>query len=251
MTRIEIESGPVTILTLKSENGLNLLHRHTLEQFLQILEHLRTDEILQVLVITGGQGKAFSAGANILELIELEDIPTYVSQGEQLMEALFHFPTPVIAAINGYALGAGFSLAMACEFRLAADTVKMGQLAVRNALIPPFGDIQRLLQVIGPTKARELIYTGKILSASEAYQIGLLNQICKVEQLMEATHQLAQEIMLSPNFVLRKVKEIINRSLEEGYAVGYLAQEEALIQCLGDPRTKAVLRQFFERLQTP
>lgn len=242
-TRIEINTGPITTLTLRCKRGLNLLHTQTMTTLLEELMRLKKHPNLRVLILSGGEAKSFCAGADIRELLALEDIPHYVEQGQQLIETLYHFPVPVIAAINGYALGAGFSLALACELRIISSQAQMGQLAVRNGLIPPFGNTQHLLQALGPVRTKELLYTGRIFSAKEAEALGLVNQVVPPKQLMEAAYALAQEIMNSPHHAITWVKRIVNRTLEEGYAVGYLTQEEALIQCLGDPRARQILEQ--------
>jgi len=246
-TWIDKTSGPITTLTLRCERELNLLHTSTIDALIDELKNLKQDPELRVLVLTGGEAKSFCAGADIGELLELTHIPFYVERGQELIELLFHFPTPVIAAINGYALGAGFSLAMACELRIMSEHARIGQLAVRNGLTPPFGNIQHLLQAIGPVRAKELLYTGRVFSASEAEAVGLVNKVVEQGQLLKAAYDLAQEIMVAPAHAIHWVKRIVNRTLEEGHAVGYLTQEEALIQCLEDPRTRQILEKFLKK----
>ncbi|MGE3727400.1 MAG: enoyl-CoA hydratase/isomerase family protein [Candidatus Sericytochromatia bacterium] len=246
-TRIEITPGPITTLTLHCERGLNLLQTGTIADLQQALQELQRQKDLRVLILSGGLGKSFCAGADIGELLSLDNIPYYVEQGQQLMESLFHFPVPVIAAINGYALGAGFSLALACELRVISEQARIGQLAVRNGLTPPFGNIQHLLQAIGPVKTKELLYTGRVFSASEAEAAGLINRVVPHAELLNAAQQLAEEICVAPGHAISWVKRIVNRTIEEGHAVGYLTQEEALIQCLGDERTRSILGRFLKQ----
>lgn len=243
-TWIEITAGPITTLTLRCNRGLNLLQTRTIATLLEELARLKQDPELRVLILSGGDAKSFCAGADIAELLTLDNIPYYVEQGQQLLENLYHFPVPVIAAINGYALGAGFSLALACELRIISTEARIGQLAVRNGLTPPFGNIQHLLQAIGPVRAKELLYTGRIFSAAEAEAVGLVNRVVPKDHLMATACALAEEIATAPAYAIAWVKRIVNRTLEEGHAVGYLTQEEALIQCLGDPRTRQILEKF-------
>ena len=246
-TKIEIQPGAITTLTLTSPSGLNLLHRETIEQFLSVLDNLHDDPDIRVLMITGGTHKAFSAGAHMRELLELPDVSRYVELGERLMNNIFQFPVPVIAIVNGYALGAGFSLAMACEIRLLSSTAKVGQLAVKNGLIPPFGDTQRLMRVVGIAKAKEIIYTGRILNAKEALEQGIANHVFPLEELFERAMSFAQEIADSPTFAMRLVKETLNIGIAQGYAAGYEAQRKALIQCLEHPDARIMLEQALKR----
>ena len=246
-TRILCQAGPIAELTLHCPRGLNLLQVATMQALQTQLEQLAREPELRVLILSGGEAKSFCAGADITELLALQDIPTYVEQGQKLIETLFHFPVPVIAAINGWALGAGFSLALACELRVMAAEARIGQLAVRNGLTPPFGNIQHLLEAIGPVRAKELLYTGRIFSAAEAEAVGLINRVVPQGQLLAHARELAAEIAAAPPHAVQWVKRIVNRTLEEGYAMGYLTQEEALIECLQDPRTRAILENFGRR----
>jgi enoyl-CoA hydratase len=245
-TRLEIVTGPITTLTLHCDRGLNLLQTNTIALLLETLQEIQKQPDLRVLILTGGSAKSFCAGADIHELLTLTNIPYYVEQGQQLIETLFHFPVPVIAAINGYALGAGFSLALACELRLISENARIGQVAVRNGLTPPFGNIQHLLQAIGPVRTKEMLYTGRVFSAAEAESAGLVNRVLPKAELLPAAQKLAEEICLAPGHAVNWVKRIVNRTMEEGHAVGYLTQEEALIQCLSDEKTRSILSGFLK-----
>lgn len=246
-TALTLQSGPISILTLQSSNQMNLLHSQTMEQLYQTLETLKTDPDLRVLILTGGMAKAFCAGANIRELVGLTDIDAYVALGERLMHSLYHFPVPVIAAVNGYALGAGFSLATACEFRLLAENAKIGQLAVRNGLVPPFGDMPRLATIVGTTKARELVYTGQILSPSEALACGLVSGVYSLPELLPAALALAEKIAKNPRFVITEAKKIFNQVATESVQSAIPMQAEALRQCLQNPASLNILKQFLDK----
>lgn len=247
-TSIHIDKGPITQITLQSPKGLNLLQQDIITELTSTLLELKAEPELRVVILTGGDAKAFCAGADMKELLTLEKhIPYYVELGQHLIETIWHFPVPVIAAINGYALGAGFSLAMACDLRVLAESAKIGQLAVKNGLVPPFGNVQHIMQAVGPLKARELIYTGRILKAQDALDVGLVNQVCPDSSLLESAQALATEIASSPDHVIRQVKSIINQTLQEGFAVGYQAQEQGLIDTLEHPQSRQILEDFLSR----
>lgn len=246
-TTFTLAAGPISILTLHSHNQMNLLYRQTMDGLYQTLESLKSDPELRVLILTGGTAKAFCAGANIHELIQLDDIDAYIALGERLMHALYHFPVPVIAAVNGYALGAGFSLSTACEFRLLADHAKIGQLAARNGLVPPFGDMPRLATIVGTTKARELVYTGQILSATEALACGLVSSVHALPDLLPAALTLAEKIAQNPRFVIAAAKEIFNQVATESVESAIPMQVAALRHCLQHPDSMRILRQFLSK----
>lgn len=246
MSELKLTPGEIATLTLEDAQGLNLLRVATAKAFLEHLEQLRSQTDLRALIITGAGQKAFCAGADMRELLSLSDIPAYVELGQEVVYALEHFPVPVIAAINGYALGAGFTLAMSCDLRVISDQAKIGQLAVRNGLIPPFGNIQQLLQIAGPARGRELIYTGRTLNALEAVNYQLVNQVVPAAQLLEAAQSLAQTIAHSPSQAVRLAKSVIVRTLEEGYSIGHSLQEEALMNCLASEASKAIMQGFLE-----
>lgn len=248
ITQIDVQGDEIAVLSLKSGNQLNLLHGQTLKDLYEIILKLQLNSTIKVLVIAPRGDRCFSAGADIKELLNSNlEIEEYVYLGDQLMQAIFEFPVPVIAAVNGFALGAGFSLALACEFRFMSKQAKMGQLAVKNGLIPPFGNIQHLIQTIGYHKTRELIYTGKILSAQEALEFGMVNQICESDTLQEQVLEFAKSIAQHPSFVVKKLKKIINATLMDGFTRGNQLQQEALIDCLNHPETRELLIQFFEK----
>lgn len=245
---IELQQGPISTITLRDARGLNLLGVSTLRELNTILEKLAQNSEVQVVIVTGAGNKAFCAGANMRELVTLEDIPHYVDLGQECCQRLEHFPVPTIAAINGYALGAGFSLALACDLRVLAQGATIGQLAVRNGLVPPFGNIQRILQTAGPARGRELIFTGRLLESNEALEYQLVNQIH--ENALQGAQALAEMLLTSPRHTLQWTKQIINRSLEEGFAVGYALQEDGLIACLEHESSRQIMQGFLKRKKT-
>lgn len=246
-TRIQVQAGPITVLTLESDDGLHLLSVQTARTLLEQFQHLKNQRDLQVVILTGQGQRAFCAGADMRELLDLPDPPAYVELGHELVYQMEHLPCPIIGAINGHALGAGFTLAMSCDLRIMSETASIGQLAVRNGLVPPFGNIQQLLNIAGVSRGRELIYTGRRLNAQQAEQYQLVHHVAASDQLMAEAHKMAEMIALSPNKAIRYAKSIIVSTLEQGYAVGLHQQEEALIDCLAAPETRAIMQGFLQK----
>lgn len=240
-----IKTGPVTHFQLNGYQGLNLLSVASIERLLQVLTSHRQCQTLQVLILSGSK-RAFCAGADMNELLALKDIPSYIELGQELTQTLENYPVPVIAAIDGHALGAGFSLALACDFRVISTGARLGQLAVRNGLIPPFGNIQRLLQICGPARGRELILTGRILTAEAAFDYQLADKWVTGPAL-EGAMQLADELLGSPRHAVIRAKEVIQRTLESGYAIGYAHQENALADCLEHPESRRIMQRFLDK----
>jgi enoyl-CoA hydratase/carnithine racemase len=243
---IHLESGSIARITLEDERGLNLLSVSMIQDLQNTLNTLSEDPELKVLILTGSGPKAFCAGAHMEELVALKNPQAYVELGQELMATLESFAVPVLAAVNGYSLGAGFSLALACDLRIVADTAKMGQLAVRNGLVPPFGNLQRLIQAIGASRTRELTYTGRTLKGQAIVDWGLSHQMVPAAELMDATYALAEEIAQAPSYAVRLVKQVIDQTLEEGHAIGYARQEDALTYCLSQDASADIMRGFLK-----
>lgn len=244
-TRVSVSPGPIAEFQLAGHQGLNLLSVATLQALLQALQHHRHQPDLHALILSGSE-RAFCAGADMNELLQLEDIPSYIELGQELMQTLENYPVPVIAAIDGYALGAGFSLALACDLRVISAGARLGQLAVRNGLVPPFGNIQRLLQVCGVARGRELILTGRTLKAQSAYEYHLADRLVASDAL-EGARELAAELLQAPRHALIWAKEVIQRTLESGHAVGYAHQENALTDCLAHPESRRIMQGFLNK----
>jgi len=245
--KVTVIHGPISILTMEDDSQLNLLSLEMAEALAHEINKLQQDPDVKVLILTGSGQRAFCAGADMRQLTQLQHVPDYVSQGQDLMYSIENFPVPTIAAINGFALGAGFSLALACDFRVVSQQAKMGQLAVRNGLIPPFGNIQRLIQAVGPARTRELVYTGRSMSAAETLDYGLAISLSTPEGLLQAAMTLAEQIAASPGFAIRYAKQVIETSLTQGHVIGYAAQEDALIACLEHPDSREIMLRFLDK----
>jgi enoyl-CoA hydratase len=211
----EKSEGIVTI-TLNRPEALNAFNREVIEEILKALEDIKADENIRVVILTGAGEKAFSAGADVKAMKGMDALKAreLSLMGEKLCNALENLEKPVIAAINGYALGGGLEVAMACDIRIAAENARMGQTEINIGLIPGWGGTQRLPRLIGKTKAKELIFTGKIIDAKTAEQLGIVNMVVPADKLKEAVHQFALELASKAPVALKVAKSLINKGSE-------------------------------------
>lgn len=213
--------GSVILLTIDRERQLNALNRETVEELQTFFSYHWKDEQCHVVVLTGA-GKAFVAGADITEIADL-DVRTgtdFSAHGLYLMKTIQNFPKPIIAAINGFALGGGCELAMACDIRLASAKAKLGQPEVSLGIIPGFGGTQRLPRLVGRGKAMQMILTGEHISAEEAHRIGLVDEVFEPEELMDKAIAMAELICTKGPLAIQMSKECINRGLDVNLTAG-------------------------------
>ncbi|MEA2089778.1 MAG: enoyl-CoA hydratase-related protein [Thermoproteota archaeon] len=203
-------------ITINRPEALNAFNKETVEEVLHLLNDAAKDENIRVVVITGAGEKAFSAGADIKAMKDMNSLKAraLAKRGHKLCRAIETLGKPVIAAINGYALGGGLEVSMACDFRIASDKAKMGQTEVNIGLIPGWGGTQRLPRLVGKTVAKEMIYTGKMITAQKAEQLGLVNKVVPINQLMSAVKEFASELADKPPVALEIAKSLINRGME-------------------------------------
>ena len=203
------------VLTINREKAMNALNRETVGELHNFISSHWNDNSFSVLIITGA-GKAFVAGADIAELKEL-DVQGGIelsARGNWLFKSIQNFPKPVIAAVNGFALGGGCELAMACDIRLASEKAKFGQPEVNLGIIPGYGGTQRLSRLVGRGKAMQLILTGDMIPAAEAHRIGLVDEVYPPEELLNKAIEMANTIASKGPLAIRMAKECINRGLD-------------------------------------
>jgi enoyl-CoA hydratase len=216
---VQRESG-VAVLTVQRPQRLNALDAKTLDEIRQAVLDFQHDESIRCVIVTGGGEKAFVAGADINEIAS--DTPEAARQralaGQHVFNLIERLGKPVIAAVNGFALGGGCELAMACTLRLAADTARFGLPEINLGLIPGFAGTQRLARLVGKTKAMELILTGNPIPASEALAIGLVNRVVPAASLMSEARALAAELATKPAIALRYAMDAVNSGVEMPFA---------------------------------
>ena len=228
--------GAVGIVTINRPKSLNSLSQMTVAELAQAVEELNADESVRVLILTGAGERAFVAGAEIGEFNTLpsaEAAVGYARAGQAVLNRIERLPKPVIAAINGYALGGGCELAMACDIRIAADTARLGQPEINLSIIPGYGGTQRLARLVGRGMAKLLVFSGEPVSAQEAQRIGLVDIVVPAADLMQKATELAEKLAAKPPIALRLAKQAINEGLEGGLAQG-LDHEAALFGVVFD-----------------
>ncbi len=218
--RFETING-VGILTMNRPSALNALNRETLEELSDVLQALEAHSEIHVLIITGA-GKAFIAGADIKEMLPMSALEgrEWSAFGQAIFTRLEQLSKPVIAAINGFALGGGCELAMACDIRIASENAKFGQPEVSLGIIPGFAGTQRLPRIVGEGNAKELIYTGDIIDAQEAYRIGLVNKLVSADELMAKAMAMAEKIMQKSPSAIKLAKAAIHHGLNADLETG-------------------------------
>jgi enoyl-CoA hydratase len=216
------KKGAVLVVTINRERALNALNKEVIGELQQLFSFHWTDDTIRCVVLTGSGEKAFVAGADITELadVDVRSGTELSARGLYLMKSIQNFPKPVIAAINGFALGGGCELAMACDIRLASEKAKMGQPEVNLGIIPGYGGTQRLPRLVGKGKALQLILTGEIISAQEAYRIGLVDELYPPDQLMAKAMEMAELICAKAPMAISAAKECINRGLDINLTAG-------------------------------
>ena len=208
--------GAVAVLTINRPQVLNALDAATIDELGRAVLDLEHDATVRAVIITGAGEKAFVAGADISELTadRAAQARERARAGQHVFDRIEHMGKPVIAAINGYALGGGCELALACTLRLAADTARIGQPEIALGLIPGFGGTQRLARLVGKGVALEILLTGRQLTAAEALHIGLVNRVVPAADLMAESKKLAADLATKAPIAMRYILEAVNYGLE-------------------------------------
>ena len=244
----QIDAGIATI-SFNRPKALNAINAALLEEFSQALDEIAADEDIRVLVLTGAGDKSFVAGADINKLAACNVLTSknFARKGHDTLIKLQELPIVVIAAVNGFALGGGTEIAIACDFIYASENAKFGQPEINLGLIPGFGGTQRLPRLIGMNMAKELVFTGKMISAAEAEKIGLANKVVPQEQLMDEVMKTAREIASKGKVSLRAAKQAINFGMNTDLATGIHIEIEGFGQCYASSDSKEGTSAFLEK----
>jgi enoyl-CoA hydratase len=223
--RTETKDGILTV-TVDRPKLLNALNAHTVAEIGQAFEAARNDDSVKVVIVTGGGEKAFVAGADINELAQMTPITgkETAEKGQRVFRAIEKFPKPVIAAVNGFALGGGCELALACHIRIASDKAQLGLPEVSLGIIPGYGGTQRMARLLGKGKALELILTGDRIKADEAERIGLVNKVVPADQLMSVAEEMARTIAKRGPLAVRAAIEAVMSGSEMPFDEGQLLE---------------------------
>ena len=225
----------IALITINRPKKLNALNRDTIQELHNAFEALDADKDAKVIVLTGSGDKAFVAGADISEFahFSVEDGGKLAAKGQALLfDFVQNLGTPVIAALNGFALGGGLELAMAAHFRIASDNAKMGLPEVSLGVIPGYGGTQRLPQLVGKGKAMEMVMTAGMIDAEEAHKYGLVNHVTTPEELLPLAYKLASKIMRNSLVAIRGAIKAVNANYEASLN-GYEVEIEEFGNCFG------------------
>lgn len=243
------DSNGLAIITIHRPKKLNALNKATIEELHKAIKELDKNPSVKVIIITGSGEKAFVAGADISEFanFSVENGAKLAAKGQEILfDYIENLSKPVIAAINGFALGGGLELAMACHFRVASNNARMGLPEVSLGVIPGYGGTQRLPQLVGKGKAMELIMTARMITADEAKVLGLVNYSTKPEELLPLVEKLAKTIMRNSSIAIGGAIKAINANFKEGIN-GYNVEISEFGNCFGTQDFKEGTTAFLEK----
>jgi len=244
---IEKNEGVCTV-KINNPQSLNALNAQVLSELEYAFDMIRDEDDVRVVVLTG-EGKAFVAGADIAYMRELNasQAKKFSEDGSRVFRKIETLNKVVIAAVNGFALGGGCELAMACDIRIASVKAKFGQPEVGLGIIPGFSGTQRLARLVGLGRAKELIFSGGHINAEEAYRIGLVNKVTETEELMEETYKIADKIKSNSTAAVLYSKECINRGTETDIETGIAYESNVFGLCFAFEDQKEGMSAFLEK----
>lgn len=241
--------GPVAVLTLNRPEALNALSVEMLDDLDELLDAIEEEPSLRAVVLTGAGEKAFTAGADIahMKTASALEARAYARRGHAITGRLESFPKPIIAAVNGYALGGGCELALACDLRLAGERARFGLPEVNLGILPGWGGTQRLARTTSPGFAKEIIFTGRQVRPDEALQRGLVNAVYPDDELLDKAIELGETIATKPPLAIAAAKEVVNLALE-GNQRSHLARElDAFALAFTTEDQREGMAAFFEK----
>jgi len=247
-TIIYEKKAKVAWITLHRPEFLNAMNDDMRKELINVIEDAREDDAIQIITITGSGEKAFCAGADVGEFIKLSVTDQLRRRWKKHpIDLIREIPKPVIAMVNGAALGGGCELVLACDLVIAAESAQFGQGEIRVGLIPGRGGTQVLPRLIGEKRAKELIFTGRFIYSSEALQLGMINQAVPYDKLKETTESLIANLLKRSPMMLKLAKIAINRSLDTTLSSGLACEGELFALCFGTEDQKEGARAFVEK----
>ena len=244
----KVEKGVATI-TFNRPEVLNALNDESLQEFSNALDTVALNEDIRALILTGAGEKSFVAGADITEFLKFNVLKAkiFAEMGHGLINRLQELPIPVIAAVNGFALGGGCEIVLGCDFIYAAENAMFGLPEINLGIIPGFGGTQRLPRLIGRNMAKEMIFTGKMISAAEAHSVGLVNTVCPQDELIAEVMKTAATIASKGKASLRAAKQAINSGMDVDLKTGCRVEIDAFAICLSSSDAKEGTSAFLEK----
>ena len=239
----------IGIVTINRPKLLNALNGEVHAELYKIFQEIEDDPGVRVVILTGSGERAFVAGADIAEM-QLQsslEIGSFIGTGRKAFDRIYSLSKPVIAAVNGFALGGGCELAMCCDVIIASENAKFGQPEINLGIIPGAGGTQRLARLIGMTRAKELIYTGDIIDAKTAFMIGLVNKVVPPDSLMTEAKGLAQKLLGKSSIALSLAKKAINTGADMGLPSGLDLEAQCFARCFATEDQKEGMKAFLEK----
>lgn len=239
----------VGILMFNRPKALNALNPETLDEVSDVVDRAWADDNIRVLVLTGAGEKAFVAGADISEFPRMNPLQAriFAQKGQEVFFKLEQLPKPVIACVNGFALGGGCELAMSCDFIYASTDAKFGQPEINLGILPGFGGTQRLPRLLGRARAKELCMTGGAIDAEQAKNLGLVTKVFPAEQLLEETLKVARTLAAKSAAALGFIKRVIDRGMDVDLKSGCALEAEAFGVCFASQDAKEGVSAFLEK----
>ena len=243
------EKGPIAYVTLNRPKVLNALNQKTWEDLRAAFEDARDEATIRGVILTGAGDKAFIAGADISELAQVTAVEAEKSSsyGQEVLNLVENLGKPVIAAVNGFALGGGCETAMACTIRVAVETAKFGQPEVRLGVIPGGGGTQRLPRLVGKGRALQIILSGEMVTAQEAYRIGLVNEVVPLTELIPRSEAILDQIFKNAPIAVKYSIEAVNKGLETSVAEGLSLEASLFWICAGTEDKKEGTEAFLQK----
>lgn len=245
---LEVQDG-IGIVSINRPKALNALNAATIHELDKMFAELEKNDTVKVVIVTGAGEKSFVAGADITEMQHMTAIEgrSWGKLAQAVFNKIENLPKPVIAAVNGYALGGGCELAMACDIRIASEKAKFGQPEVSLGIPPGFGGTQRLPRLVGKGRAKELLFTGDMIDSAEAYRIGLVNKVVAQEELLAAAKTMAEKIMTRGPVAVALCKAAVNEGMDVDLESGVAYEAELFGLCFATTDQKEGMAAFVEK----
>lgn len=245
--KLEVENK-IALLKINRPEAMNSLNEEVLDELEVAVDFLKNSEDTDAVIITG-EGRAFVAGADIAAMSTMNSLKgkSFGEKGNRIFRKIETLNKPVIAAVNGFALGGGCELSMACDIRIASSKAKFGQPEVGLGITPGFGGTQRLPRIVGLAKAKEIIFSGEIIRADEALRIGLVSYVTEPEELMEKAYEMAGKFVKNAQLAVKFSKEAINSGIETDIETGLGIEENLFGMCFSTSDQKEGMKAFLEK----
>jgi enoyl-CoA hydratase len=243
------KKGTIAYVTVNRPKVLNALNMATMEELRRVFHAIKQDDEVRVVILTGSGEKAFIAGADISELARQDAVQgkEYTHRGQSVLNLIENLGKPVIACVNGFALGGGCEIAMACTMRLASENAKLGQPEVKLGIIPGYGGTQRLPRLVGKGIAMQLVLAGEMISAQEAHRIGLVNEVLATAELIPRAEAIAQKIIANAPLAVQYAMDAVNKGVEMTLQEGLYLEATLFGVCCATEDKKEGTTAFLEK----